>query len=212
LDAELEGGLYPYEFDHETYWRQLCAHAGVRGDGSRFVPEWKLQQDREKEQAEKVDPGPSEPKEEQDGVLRLEEAVVSASTAGQDKNVNINGHEVEDDAHVAVNEGGAHIQPFCSSTSAPVSLCANGAIDIVGQARTRFSWISLANRDRPGILVSTGQYSCFGVSRWRGCRRDVNSTYSSSSFVNVIHKSVNIDTDFFLPNLYPTTSTSRDGS
>lgn len=38
LDATLAGGAHPYEFEHESYWRQVCARAGVNGDGSRFDP------------------------------------------------------------------------------------------------------------------------------------------------------------------------------
>lgn len=38
LDATLAGGAHPYEFEHETYWRQVCVRAGVNGDGSRFDP------------------------------------------------------------------------------------------------------------------------------------------------------------------------------
>jgi len=37
LDAQL-GGEYHYEFEHEAYWKQLCARTGVRGDGARFDP------------------------------------------------------------------------------------------------------------------------------------------------------------------------------
>lgn len=115
LDAELEGGVYRYEFDHETYWRQLCAHAGVRGDGSRFVPEWKLLQEggrgKRKDQAEdtiangelsevKVTNG----NENENGGLRLEEVLsVSASASAVGESHIIHGQDV------VAKEEGAHI-------------------------------------------------------------------------------------------------------
>jgi len=85
LDASLQGGLYPHEFEHETYWSQICAHAGVRGDGSRFLPEWKQERERERErEAEVKTDSPSESSEREDG---------AGGDGGLHENGKINGHD-----------------------------------------------------------------------------------------------------------------------
>ena len=101
LDAELEGGLYPYTFDHETYWTQICAHGGVRGDGRRFIPERKgLQQDQVvlngKANSEASERAQEVEQEQTDrGGSRLEEVLSGPAYAGEhDENGKINGHDV----------------------------------------------------------------------------------------------------------------------
>ena len=147
LDASLEGGLYPHEFEHETYWSQMCAHAGVRGDGTRFIPDWKQERGREREQEAEVktdSPLESSEREEQ---LEGDDATECAGGDGRlHENGKIHGHgDVDYDVHVVPDAEGV-----CFAASFylvllffPVRLNARGPADECRYSRSGFTHFKL---------------------------------------------------------------------
>jgi len=138
LDASLQGGLYPHEFEHETYWSQICAHAGVRGDGSRFIPEWKQEREQEQErEAEVKTDSPSESSEREEKFEGGSAAECAVGDGRLHENGKINGHGHHYDVHVHVvadSEASSISRDERQFEMAPLANTNNTGIDIAADS------------------------------------------------------------------------------